>query len=110
MSDQANHIVLILSNVPPQSAEAIAKGLIQERKAACVNLSPIRSVYRWKAEICVDEEVTLSAKVSKAQSEACVHHIKSLHPYDLPEILVLPVDTERSYGPYLEWVIQETEE
>ena len=110
MSDQDNEIVLILSNLPPESAEIIAKTLIEERKAACVNLSPIRSVYRWKDEICVDEEVTLLAKVSKAHSMTCIHQIKALHPYELPEIIVLPVDTKHSYGPYLEWVTQETEE
>ena len=101
-------IVLVLSNVPAEQAEDMANTLIKERKAACVNLSPIRSVYRWNNEICIDQEVTLIAKVSKAHSELCVQLIKNLHPYELPEILVIPVDTQRSYGPYLEWVLSET--
>jgi periplasmic divalent cation tolerance protein len=100
-------IVLVLSNVPAEQAEDMASTLIKERKAACVNLSPIRSVYRWNNEICVDQEITLIAKVSTAHSELCVQLIKNLHPYELPEILVIPVDTQRSYGPYLEWVLSE---
>ena len=109
MSNHQAEIVLILSNLPPEQAEMVASTLIQKRQAACVNLSPIRSVYRWNEEICVDEEVTLMAKVSKLKSQICVEQIKALHPYELPEILVIPVDTERSYGPYLEWVIKESE-
>lgn len=104
-----SEIVLVLSNVPAEQAESMASALIKECKAACVNLSPIRSVYRWNNEICIDQEVTLVAKVSKAHSERCVQFIKRLHPYELPEILVIPVDAQRSYGPYLEWVLSETQ-
>ena len=100
-------VSLLISNVPSSHAQFIAKNLIESRVAACVTLSPVQSVYRWDNQICIDEEVTLTAKVSQSSLEQCMTRIKDLHPYDLPEVLCLPIDEQYSYPPYLAWVQEE---
>ncbi len=99
---------LLLSNIPPEQASAIAETLVREDRAACVTLTPVTSVYEWEGELCHDQEVTLQAKVGKEGVAATRERILELHPYDLPEVLVLPVDTEQSHGPYVEWVRNNT--
>lgn len=84
-------------------AEAIADILVGEKLAACVNLLPgIRSIYAWQGEIQRDAEVMLLIKTSTARFVALTQRLPELHPYDLPEIIAIPV----SHGlpPYLEWV------
>ncbi len=98
---------LVISNLPKEDAESIARQLIESRLAACVTLSPVKSVYRWEGEICIDQEITLTAKVSDEVLERCVQEIKRLHPYELPEILALKIDEDHSYQPYLQWVVEE---
>lgn len=99
---------LVLSNISPDHADAVAHCLIDERLAACVNLLPITSVYRWEGSVHTDPEVTMMIKVSEAGLDALVAKLLTLHPYDLPEILVLPVDVERSLAKYVDWVRAET--
>ena len=85
-------------------AEAIADILVGEKLAACVNLLPgIRSIYAWQGEIQRDAEVMLLIKTSTARLVALTQRLPELHPYDLPEIIAIPV----SHGlpPYLEWVL-----
>ena len=98
---------LVISNTPVEHAEEIARTLVERQAAACVTLSPVKSVYRWEGQVCVDEEVTLTAKVSESCVTRCVQVIESLHPYDLPEILVLSVDHKRSSYAYQSWVAAE---
>ena len=100
---------LLLSNIPPDHAATLAETLVKEGRAACVTLTPVTSVYEWEGELCHDQEVTLQAKVGKEGVAATRQRIMELHPYDLPEILVLPVDTEKSHGPYVEWVRDHTQ-
>lgn len=95
---------ILLSNVPPDKSAEIAKALVEEGLAACVNLFPIRSVYRWKGNLNVDEEVTLLVKVAKEKAEAAKARILQLHPYELPEVLALDVDREGSHEAYVRWV------
>ena len=100
-------VKLVLSNVPPDRADEIARRLVEERLAACVNLMPIRSVYRWKSALAEEAEVTLLIKVSAERVAALVERLRALHPYELPEILVLDVDAERSLAEYVAWVRSE---
>lgn len=98
---------LVISNVPHESSESIARALIEHQVAACVTLTPVKSVYRWEGKVCVDDEVTLTAKVSHPSIKPCVDMIESLHPYELPEVLVISVDEENSSKAYQEWVSAE---
>jgi periplasmic divalent cation tolerance protein len=101
--------VIVLTTAPDaKHAEDIARRLVEQRLAACVNVcAPMISYYRWKGAIERDEEHQLVIKTVAAQVDAVEACIKALHPYEVPELLVIPiVDGGRSY---LDWLIHETE-
>lgn len=90
-----------------EAAAALVRSLVTERLAACGNLVPgITSIYRWEGEVHEDPEVLLILKTSEAQVEALVRRVAELHPYDVPEVLALPVD--QGLPAYLSWVGSET--
>ena len=101
-------VLLLLTNLPDRaSAERLADALIGQRVAACVNiLSPCRSVYRWKDAVQHDEEHPVLVKTTRERYAALETAIRSLHPYELPEIIAVPV-THGLPG-YLQWVDAET--
>jgi periplasmic divalent cation tolerance protein len=98
-------MVVVVSNCPPADAPRIAHHLVEEALAACVNIYPeVRSVYRWRDQLCDEDESTLVMKVPAERREQLVKRLIELHPHDVPEILVFPVDTEASHPPYVAWV------
>jgi len=91
-----------------EQAESIARTLIEEKAAACVNLVPgLVSIYRWQGQLQRDQEILMIMKTSGDRSEALMARLKELHPYDVPEILSIPV--ESAAAGYLEWVIRESD-
>jgi periplasmic divalent cation tolerance protein len=100
--------LLVLTNLPDRaSAEKLAEALIEARIAACINiLAPCRSVYRWKGAVQHDEEHPVLIKTSAERYAALEQAIRGLHPYELPEIVAVPI--ERGLPAYLEWVAVET--
>jgi periplasmic divalent cation tolerance protein len=85
------------------SAQAIAAALVGERLAACVNRLPgVASTYRWQGEIVTDSEELLLIKTTAARFEALQARLLALHPYELPELVAVPV--ERGHATYLDWV------
>lgn len=99
-------ITLMISTCPdPQTAEAIALRLIEERLAACVNiLGGVTSLYLWQGTLCREQECLLLIKTASERQEALLARLRTLHPYEVPEILCLPV--VQGHPPYLEWVKQ----
>jgi periplasmic divalent cation tolerance protein len=95
---------IALTNVPPDQAGSIARALVDERLVACVNAYPVQSTYLWKGELEVQAETTLMMKVGADRVEALRKRLRELHPYELPEFVVLDVDIERSLGEYVDWV------
>jgi periplasmic divalent cation tolerance protein len=95
---------IALTNVPPDESEHIARSLVEEHVAACVNLYPIRSFYFWKDEIHFDEEYTLMMKVSSEGVENLKKRLFELHPYELPAFVVLDIDIEASLAEYVQYV------
>ena len=84
----------------------MARGLVEGRLAACVNVAPsIVSHYRWKGRLRRDEESLLIVKTSAARLPALLRWIAGKHPYAVPETIVLPVVTGSK--PYLEWLAGE---
>src|SRR5262249_53492470 len=85
--------LLVFTNLPDRaSAERLADNLVEKKVAACVNiLAPCRSVYRWKDEIQHDEEHPLLIKTTEARYAALEQAIRACHPYELPEIIAVPV-------------------
>lgn len=74
----------VLVTAPPDSADDIARTLVEDRLAACVNRFACDSVYRWNGEVYDDEEVVLLAKTTDEAYEDLVARVRDLHPYDVP--------------------------
>ena len=74
--------------------------------AACVNIIPVESVYRWEGKLCEDREHLLIIKTVTSNADSVMHEIRNLHSYELPEMIVLPVSG--GYLPYLQWLAEET--
>lgn len=90
-----------------QIAERIAQSLVEARLAACVNIIPgLRSVYRWKGKIESDAECLLLIKTQAFRIAAVTEWVRRLHPYELPEIIAVPVVA--GHAPYLDWVRDST--
>lgn len=100
--------LLVLTNLPDRaSAERLADALIDARAAACVNiLAPCRSVYRWQGAVQHDEEHPVLIKTTPERYPALEAAIRAGHPYELPEIVAVPI--ERGLPEYLAWVAAET--
>lgn len=99
---------IALTNLPPKDAEQIARLLVEEHLVACVNLYPIQSFYFWNEEVCADSETTLMMKVATEGVERLKQRLCALHPYELPEFVVLDVDNKASLREYIEFVRSET--
>lgn len=105
----ADDYILVLITVPSlETGKKIAEELVNQRLAACVNILPhIRSLYVWEGKLCDDEEALLICKTrSSLFEERFLPTVKLLHPYEVPEIIALPIT--RGLPAYLEWVAQTT--
>jgi len=99
--------VVLVTAPPGDPAADIARRLVDERLAACANVVPgIRSIYRWQGKVCDDAEDLLVIKTTVDRVDALVDRVREIHPYDVPEVLVLPV--EAGAAAYLDWVRGET--
>ena len=100
--------MIVITNAPDRDvALKIARALIERKLAACVNiLAGCTSVYRWQGRLEEAAEVPLLIKTRAAIYPELEAAIKSLHPYELPEIVAVPI--ERGSPEYLEWVNAET--
>jgi len=100
--------ILVISNLPDQaSAQKLAAVLIEQRLAACVNVqSPCTSVYRWQGKVETATEVPVFIKTTREHYPALETAIKANHPYELPEIIAVPLVA--GLPAYLEWVRTET--
>jgi periplasmic divalent cation tolerance protein len=88
-----------------ETAERIARGLVEARLAACVNLLPrLTSVYRWQGKIEKDDETLLMIKTTASRFDALSDRLRELHPYELPEIIATPA--ARGLPEYLQWVVE----
>jgi periplasmic divalent cation tolerance protein len=98
--------VIVLSTFPAdQDASLLARTLVEERLAACVNvLPPMTSIYRWEGAVEQAAEHQLVMKTTAAKVEALKARIAELHPYDVPEVLVLSVSD--GAASYLQWVYE----
>ena len=99
---------LVLTTLPNADAAAgLARALVEEKLAACCNIIPaVRSIYRWQDKLHDDNEVLMIIKTRSEQMERLKNRILELHPYAVPEVLALPV--ESGYSGYLEWLAQST--
>ena len=85
------------------SARLIANALVDERLAACVNQLPnVQSTYRWNGTVTTETEELLLIKTTASQFDAMKARLLTLHPYEVPELVAVPV--ERGHTAYLDWV------
>lgn len=99
-----NHFQIVLTTCPDAAcAERISRALVEEGLTACVNiLPPMRSIYRWKGKIEAAHEQLLVIKSTTARFPAIRDRVRSLHPYELPEIIAVPIAD--GLPEYLTWL------
>ena len=100
--------LLVLTNCPDEeTANTIALAIVEARLAACVNILPrVQSIYRWQGRVESATEIPLLIKSTAASYPALENIIRQHHPYDVPEIIALPV--VHGLPAYLNWVAAET--
>lgn len=84
-----------------ENALKIARELVSKRLAACVNMFPVSSIYRWQEKIEEDEEIAMFVKTDSSRFEEITKVVKALHTYELPAIEFWEIDGEREY---LDWL------
>ena len=96
-------IVVLTTAGSDEEAERLARGLLERRLAACVNVVPaVRSFYTWKGETCDDREILLVSKTTAGRYDALAEAIRELHSYDVPEIVALPTHAvDEAYARWL---------
>lgn len=100
--------VLVLTTLPsPDEARALVRELVDQRLAACGTiLERVTSVYRWEGKVEVAAESQVMLKTRRGCWEGLQSAVQQLHPYDVPELLAVPIET--GLPAYLEWVRSET--
>src|SRR4029077_3148117 len=100
----AEKIVLALSTFPDrETAQRIANQLVTEKLAACANILPaIESIYRWKEKLETGNETLVFFKLSEGRQSDFQNKLRSLHPYEVPEIIFVPIAD--GLPEYLRWV------
>ena len=105
-ADPAIEVALVTAP-DAETGERIARALVEERLAACVNLVPgLRSIYRWEGAVQSDAEVLLVVKTRADRARVLEERVLALHPYDVPELL--RIATRGGSEAYLRWVQQES--
>jgi len=96
--------LVVLITCPDASVgETLARALVEEGLAACVNLVPgLTSLYRWKGKLCRDSEILLVVKTRRRKLAALRRRVQALHPYTVPEIVALPIVA--GSPAYLKWL------
>jgi len=98
--------VVLMTAPDEQCAATIAKAVVSEGLVACGNIIPrIRSIYRWKGDVCDDPEVLVLFKTTEAAFDSLKNRLVELHPYDCPEVIAL--DVANGHADYLGWVVDQ---
>jgi periplasmic divalent cation tolerance protein len=99
----SSEIIVIITASSEQEAKSIATALVEEKLAACINIVPaIHSIYWWEGKVCQDSEVMLIGKSVKSLFPSILHRVKSLHSYQVPEIISFPISD--GLPEYLSWI------
>jgi periplasmic divalent cation tolerance protein len=108
VSEMSAEYLVVLMTLPVDfDGETFGRTLVEERLAACVNLlAPMESVYRWEGRIEVESERQIIVKTSKDRLAALWDRVREMHPYEVPEFLVLPIADGNEA--YLRWIGEST--
>ncbi len=101
-SNSAKYGVVMVTAVSLEEARAIARSLLEQKLAACINLFPVNSMYLWEGKLEQEDEYQLLIKTDLAKFAELAKHITTLHSYEVPEIIALPIVAGSQ--PYLDWL------
>ena len=101
-SDTNGYGVVLVTASSQEEGKAIAQALVESHLAACVSLMPVHSIYTWQNKIHSEQEWQLVIKTDLAQFSELEKKIRSLHSYEVPEIIALPILAGSE--PYLQWI------
>ncbi|MCP4268184.1 MAG: divalent-cation tolerance protein CutA [Candidatus Brocadiaceae bacterium] len=102
-----DYIVIYITTSSINEAKKIGSALVEEKLVACSNIiSPISSIYSWQGKICDDKEVLMILKTKRKLFKQIVKRVETLHSYDVPEIIAMPIIDGSSK--YLSWINEET--
>lgn len=100
-------VCVVFVSLPRDEARNMAKALVENRLAACVNILPkIESFFMWEGQAQFDEEALLIIKTTLARFDALREFVEEAHPYELPEIIAIPVT--HGLSEYIDWVKKES--
>jgi len=94
--------VVLVTATSKEEADAIASSLVEARMAACVSITPVRSIYTWDGKVNHDQEWQLVIKTDLSQFDQLAAKIQELHSYEVPEIIALPIIAGSEA--YLQWI------
>jgi len=104
---ESDHVVVLTTTPSEEEARKLAHDLVEERLAACVQVtSPVRAVYRWKGEIYDEPEWQMWIKTASDKVDALTAWLPEHHSGEVPELIVLPITG--GWRTYLEWITAET--
>ena len=96
-------IVILITTSNMDEAERIGRTLVEERLAACANIvEGVRSIYRWKGEVCDDRECLMVVKTTAANFDVVEKRVRELHSYEVPEVIAITI--VNGSKPYLDWL------
>jgi periplasmic divalent cation tolerance protein len=101
------YCVTLTTTATAEEAENLARGIVEARLGACVQIQAIRSIYRWQGALCDEPEFRLSVKTRQAQFAALEHFIRTHHSYETPEIVQIPITA--GSAAYLQWIDEGTQ-
>ncbi|MBN1946167.1 MAG: divalent-cation tolerance protein CutA [Bradymonadales bacterium] len=97
---------VVLCTITPAAARDLARLLVEEKLAACVNILPgLTSVYRWEGAVCEDGESLLIIKTTAARMEQVTSTILGSHGYEVPEVISLAIEAGEGNRRYLDWLV-----
>ncbi|MCX2729889.1 divalent-cation tolerance protein CutA [Saccharopolyspora sp. NFXS83] len=102
----ADYVQVVTTTDSEAAAAELARGIVEARAGACVQVVPIRSFYRWDGAVQDDPEWQLQVKTSAARIDALIAHLQAHHTYDVPEIIATPI--VGGNPAYLSWLDEET--
>lgn len=100
------YYLIYITTKDEEEARKIGKTLVVEKLAACVNIRPIESIYRWGGEIREESEIAMLVKTKAKLVDEVIKRVKELHSYEVPCIVSLPI--EKGYPDFLKWINQST--
>ena len=102
-----DYSIIYVTTPNRKESKKIARSLVEEKLAACANILPIESVYRWKGKIVEEKEDAMLIKTRARLVDEVIERIKTLHSYEVPEIISLRI--EKGHARFLNWIDESTE-